>query len=56
MIPGKLDIEEWQDWFSSVNMTYANGHVPLLEITKKHCNFLMVGGKSTGYYRFTTGY
>ena len=29
---------------------------PLHEMTKRHCNFQIIGGKSTGTYRFTTGY
>ena len=37
-------------------MFYAYGHVPLHERTKKHSNFQIVGGKSTGTYRFITGY
>ena len=37
-------------------MTYAYGQVPLHELTKKHCNFQIVGGKSTGTYRIITGY
>ena len=37
-------------------MTYAYGQVSLHELTRRHCNFQIVGRKSTGTYRFTTGY
>ena len=37
-------------------MTYAYGQIPLHELIKRHCNFQIVGGKSTGTYPFTTGY
>ena len=35
-------------------MTYAYGQILLQEITKRHCNFQIVGRKSTGTFRFTT--
>ena len=56
MIAEKLDKKEGEVWYSSVEMTYAYGQIPLDEFTKKHCNFQIVEGKSTGTYRFTTGY
>ena len=56
MIAEELEKKEGETWYSSVDMTYAYGQVPLHELTKKHCNFQIVGGKSTGTYRFTTGY
>ena len=56
MIAEKLDKENGEAWYSSVDMTYAYGQVPLHELTKKHCNFQIVGRKSTGTYRFSTGY
>ena len=56
MIAEELEKNEGEAWYSSVDMTYAYGQVPLHELTKKHCNFQIVGGKSTGKYRFTTEY
>ena len=56
MIAEELEKNEGEAWYSSVDMTYAYGQVPLHELTKKHCNFQIVRGKSTGTYRFTTGY
>ena len=56
MIAEKLDKEKGEAWYSSIDMTYAYGQVPLRDLTKKHCNFQTVGGKSTGTYRFITGY
>ena len=54
MIAEKLDEKEGEAWYSSVDMTYAYGQIPLQELTKRQCNFQFVGGKSTGTYRFTT--
>ena len=54
MIAEKLDEKEGKAWYSSVDMTYAYGQIPLQELTKRQCNFQFVGGKSTGTYRFTT--
>ena len=53
----KLDEKKTgESWYSSVDLTYAYGQVPLHELTKRHCNFQIIGGKSTETYRFTTGY
>ena len=51
-------ISDHETVFKRINedMTYAYGQIPLHELTKKHCNFQIVGGKSTGTYRFITGY
>ena len=54
MIAEKLDEKEGEAWFSSVDMTYAYGRIPLQELTKRHSNCQIVGGKSTGTHRFTT--
>ena len=56
LIAEKQDEKEGEAWYSLVDMTYAYGQIPLQELTKRHCNFQMVGGKSTGTYRFTTGF
>ena len=37
-------------------MTYAYGQIPLNQLTAKHCNFQIIGGESTGTYRFVTGF
>ena len=37
-------------------MTFAFGQVPLHEISKKHCNFQIFGGKYNGTYCFIKGY
>ena len=55
MIAEKLDEKEGEAWYSLVDMTYAYGQILLQELTKRHCNFQIVGGKSTGTYRLTTG-
>ena len=56
MIAEKLDKKEGEAWYSSVDMTYAYGQIPLHDLTKRHCNFQIVWEKSTGTYRFTTGF
>ena len=55
MVAEKLDVETGEAWFSSV-MTYAYGQVPLHISTAKHCNFQIIGGESTGTYRFVSGF
>ena len=54
MVAEKLDTEEGEAWFSSVDMTYAYGQIPLHQLTAKQCNFQIIGGESTGTYRFVT--
>ena len=55
MVAEKLDTEEGGAWFSSVDTTYAYGQIPL-QFTAKQCNFQIIGGESTGTYRFVTGF
>ena len=45
-----------QAWYTSLDMRYAYGQVPLDEKTARHCNFQIIGGKATGTYRFITGF
>ena len=56
MVAKKRDVEKGEAWFSSVDMTYAYGQVPLHLLTAKHCNFQQIAGKSTETYRFITGF
>ena len=44
LIAEKVDEKEGEAWYSSVDMTYAYGQFPLHELTKRHCNFRIVGG------------
>ena len=39
-----------------VDMTYTYGQIPLHLLRAKHCNFQIIGGESTGTYRFVTGF
>ena len=55
MIAEKIDGKEGEVWYSSADMKYAYGQVPLDESTAIHCNFQIIDGKSTGTYRFITG-
>ena len=50
LVAEKLDSEKEED------MIYAYGQVPLQLLTAKHCNFQIIGGESTGLYRFVTGF
>ena len=43
-------------YFSTMDLTYAYNQLPLSPITSIQCNFSLVGGKSTGTYRFRTGF
>ena len=56
MIAEELEKSNEKAWYSSVDLTFIFGQIPLHELTKRHCNFQIVGGKSTGTYQFTTGY
>ena len=42
LIAKKLDEKEREAWYSSVDMTYAYGQIPLPELTKRHCNFKLL--------------
>ena len=56
MVAERLDNENGEAFYSSVDMTYAYGQVLLHPLTAKHCNFQFIGGESTGTYRFVTGF
>ena len=44
LIAEKLDENETGEaWYSSVEMTYAYNQIPLHELTKRHCNFQIIG-------------
>ena len=56
LVAERLDSkEQGKALFTSLDMLYAYGQVPLEEETAKHCNFQIIGGKATGTYRFVTG-
>ena len=55
-IAEKIDGIEGEVWYSSVDMKYAYGQLPLDESTAKQCIFQIIGEKSTGTYRFITGH
>ena len=56
MVAEKIDGKEGQVFYSSVDMKYAYGQMPLDESTAKHRKFQIIGGKSTDTYRFVTGH
>ena len=56
MVAEKLDVEKGKREFSSMDMTYAYGQVPLHLLTAKHCNIQITSGQSTGTYRFVTSF
>ena len=43
-------------YFTTLDFTYAYGQVALEQKTSEQCNFSLVGGKSTGTYRFKNGF
>ena len=55
---GQLISEKKQGemYFTTMDLTYAYGQLPLSEETSVHSNFSLVGGRSTGTYRFRTGF
>ena len=42
--------------FSKIDLKYAYSQIPLHPTIQKHCNFNILGGKSTGTYRFINGF
>ena len=44
-----------QAWFSNLDLRNAYSQLKLCESTSKQCNFSIVGGDTTGAYRFLTG-
>ena len=56
MVAEKLDSSNGEAWYSTLDMTYAHGQVPLHLLTAKLCNFQIIGGESTWTYRFVTGF
>ena len=56
MVAETIDGKKGQVFYSSVDMKDAYGQIPLEASTAKHCNFQIIGGKSTGTYRFVTGH
>ena len=56
MIAERLDNSNGEVWYSSVDLTYAYGQVPLHAQTAKKCNVQIIGGETTGTYQFVTGF
>ena len=42
-------------YFTTMDLTHAYGQLPLNAETSVQCNFSLIGGRSTGLYRFKTG-
>ena len=43
-------------WFSKMDLKYAFSQIPLDNSISKHCNFSILGGKTTGPYRFLNSF
>ena len=57
LVAEQLDNKEQEKaLYTSLDMRYAYGQVPLEKETAKHCNFQIIGGKATCIYRFITGF
>ena len=52
----KIEGEEDEVFYSSVDSKYAYGQVPLHKSTARHCNLQIIGSKLTGSYRFIMGH
>ena len=48
--------ESGEVWFSSLDLKNAYSQLQLCTDTSKQCNFSIVGGETTGTYRFLTGF
>ena len=48
--------ESGEVWFSSLDLKNAYSLLQLCTDTSKQCNFSIVGGETTGTYRFLTGF
>ena len=48
--------ESGEVWFGSLDLKNAYNHLQLCTDTNKQCNFSIVGGKTTGTYRFLPGF
>ena len=56
MVAEKLDNPaKGQALYTSLDLRYAYGQVPLDKETARHCNFQILDGRATGIYRFITG-
>ena len=56
MVAENFEGQEGEVLYTLVDLKYAYGQVPPHESTARHCIFQIVGGKSTGTYRFITGH
>ena len=43
-------------YFSTLDLRYAYGQLPLDETTRTQCNFSIIGGRAKGTYQFQTGF
>ena len=51
-----LNTSTGETWFTTLDLEYAYGQIPLHADTAKHCNFQIIGGSTSGIYCFQTGY
>ena len=56
MIAERMNEKKGEVWFTSLDMRYAYGQVPLEEETARQCNFRIIGGDATGTYRYVNGF
>ena len=56
MIAEKMNSNSGEVWFTSLDMRYAYGQVPLEDETARQCNFKIIGGETTGTYRYVNGF
>ena len=51
-----LHTDNGEVWFTTLDLQYAYGQIPLHPNTAKHSNFQIIGGEMSGTYCFQTGY
>ena len=57
MVADQLDNQNGgKAWYTSLDMRYAYGQVPIDKETARHCDFQINGGKATGMYLFITAF
>ena len=56
MIAEKMNENEGEVWFTTLDLRYAYGQIQLEEETARQCNFKIIGGEATGTYRYVNGF
>ena len=52
----KITQSDGEIWMSKIDLDYAYGQAKLSAEASRHCVFSIIGGESTGHYRFKKGF